>query len=292
MKNSSKLLLGITIFLSLNFLSKELIGDFSRKHLFEPLLENPIKEDQGIPDFLRQKYTYLGKGNQAFVFLSEDKKHVLKVFRPLFPSFQISIFGKKYRFRPLKLPFAKTLMEKIYAQEFAEQKEKDLQSFVNAYAFLKEETGLEYLHLAKTKPLGEKLELYDKIGVQHLLNLDNTCFLVQKKTDLLYPTLASFLQKNEIDKAKELLASFVNFSYGLIKKGVDHPTSIERNLGCIGLSPFQIDVGRVFIKDLPLDTQIEQFIQTTQHMSKWISAKAPDLEPYLKSLIEERKSLF
>ncbi len=296
MKKWKKVSLYTSIFLALNFLCKELTDDFSIGHLFQPVPQNSfpqMNDPENLSSMLHQKYTYLGKGNQAFVFLSEDGEYVLKLFRPLFPSFYYTLFGKSHRIRPVKFPFAKTILEKIYAKEFSDQKRKDLQSFVNAFTWVKEETQLEYLHLEKTNHLKHTLKIYDKINSLHSLDLDNTCFLIQKKTNLLYPTLASLIQRNELDKAKQLISAFVDLSSGLIAKGVDNPTSIERNLGCMGLQPVQIDVGRVFMaKDLDASCKANQLTHSARHMSKWLTRKAPNLVPYLEETIEKKKEAF
>jgi hypothetical protein len=227
------------------------------------------------------------------VFASEDGEHVLKVFKPHFPYFHYHLFGSPFKLGISKLPFAKTLFEKIYAKECKEQKENEFQSYVNSFELLQKETQLEYLHLAQTDHLQVKLKLYDKIGILREIDLDSTCFLVQRKTDLLYPSLASLIKKGELQKAKQLIRSFVDLSFKFILKGIDNPTTVEKNFGCIGLQPVQIDVGRVLIMEdfEQMGPKIDQIYYSVHHMKKWLAPKSELLSRYLDETVEEQKSI-
>ena len=90
-----------------------------------------------------------------------------------------------------------------------------------------------------------------------------------------------------------MISAFVDLSSGLITKGIDNPTSIERNLGCMGLQPVQIDVGRVFMaKDLDGLCKANQLTHSARHMHKWLTRTAPNLVSYLEETIEKKKEAF
>ncbi len=298
MKKWIKVTLSTAIFFTLNTMCKSLTDDFSMDHLVPPSSKNSkwarIDEPSNIRNILAQKYTYLGKGKQAYVFASEDGEHVFKLFKPHFPYFHYHLFGKPFKIGVSKLPFAKSIFEKLNTAHCEEQKEKEFQSYVNSFELLKKETELEYLHLAQTEHLQHKLQLYDKIGILHEVDLDNTCFLIQKKTDLLYPSLAALIKKGEVEKAKQLLQSFVDLSFQFILKGIDNPTTVDKNFGCIGLRPVQIDVGRVLIMESFEKTgpKIDQIHHSVHHMKKWLAPRSDILSKYLDEIVEIQKNTY
>ncbi len=296
MKKWIKVTLYTAIFFTLNTVCKGLTDDFSLNHLVRPSLKGSrwarTDEPKDLKNILAQKYTYLGKGKQAYVFVSEDGEHVFKLFKPHFPYFHYHLLGKPCKIGVSKLPFAKSIFEKIYTKQCEEQKEKEFQSYVNSFELLKEETELEYLHLAQTDHLQHKLQLYDKIGILREVDLDDTCFLIQKKTDLLYPALASLIKKGETEKARQLIQSFVNLSFQFILKGIDNPTTVDKNFGCIGLKPVQIDVGRVLVMESFAKTgpNLDQIYYSVHHMKKWLTPRSKILCEYLEEMVEIQKN--
>lgn len=283
-------------FLILNFLCKQATGDFSIHFLEQTEPAGSKWETHEVPTFLKnlltQEFTYLGKGKQAYVFLSQDKEHVLKVFKPLAPYFRLSFFGKKYKVTCSQIPLAKQIFKFLCSEECAKAKDYTFQSYLNAFTFLKEETQIEYLHLTKTETDLPTLTIYDAIGVVHALPLNSTSFLIQKKTELFYPRLAHAIENKEISFTKELLSNFVDFYLCFTEKGVVNPSCFEGNIGCIGSKIVQIDVGRVFRKqDLDPTLKEEDFripknqiLQNTKHLKKWLSQKAPELCDYVEEL--------
>lgn len=296
MKRWAKLTIYTAVFFTLNTVCKSLTDDFSLNHLVLPSSRDSkwarIDEPANLKNILAQKYTYLGKGKQAYVFVSEDGEHVFKLFKPHFPYFHYHLFGKPCKIGVSKLPFAKTIFEKTHRKECEEQKEKEFQSYVNSFELLKEETELEYLHLSQTNHLQSKLQIYDKIGILREVDLDNTCFLIQKKTDLLYPSLASLIRNEDTQKAKQLIESFVDLSFKFILKGIDNPTTVDKNFGCIGLKPVQIDVGRVLVMEDFEKTgpNLDQIYYSVHHMKKWLAPRSKILCEHLEEIVEKQKN--
>jgi hypothetical protein len=295
MKKSYKILLCVVSFFSVNFLCKTLTDDFSTHFLITPAEMDSEWASQEVPHNLKsllgQKYTYLAKGKQSYVFVSEDGDHVLKLFKPLPPFIAVSFFGKTFHIGLAKIPFANLLLIDPKSPSYQQARDLEFRSYLNSFSLLPEETKLEYLHLAATNHLQKKLTIYDKIEVLHQIDLDSTSFLIQRKTDLLYPTLANLLNSKETDKAKLLLKNFVEFYFDLIEKGIVNPTTIEKNLGCLDLKPIQIDVGRILTsQDLKLSSSevpLTQIYHSTSHMKKWLRTRSPELLVYLKQIEEE-----
>lgn len=295
MKRSYQVALYLSSFLALNFLCKSLTDDFST-HFLVPAADkgsiwNISQQPAGLKELLSQKYTYLSKGKQAYVFISEDQKHVLKLFKPPAPFLEVPLFGKKFHIGLAKIPFVKSLCIDYSSPSYQTVRDLEFQSYINSYHLLPEKTLLEYLHLAQTDHLNTQLKIFDKIGVLHTINLDSTCFLIQKKTDLLYPTLSTLLKHKEIEQAKLLLSNFVDFYFDLIDQDIVNPTTLEKNIGCIDFRPVQIDVGRVLRpQDLGHEEKVPltQIYKSTSHMKKWLKTRSPSLYLYIKQIEEEK----
>lgn len=287
--------LSIGVFFTLNSICKTLTADFSVQDLIAPSSKNSsyanLKRPENLEKILEQKFTYLGKGKQAFVFASEDGEHVLKVFKPHSPFTSIRFLGKPRKVSFSKIPGMKFLFRSLHSEEIEQQKEKDFQSCVNSFFFFPKETELEYLHLAESNDLHRTITIFDKIGVVHKLNADTTCFLLQKKADLLYPTLDSHIQKKDFKKAKELLTSLVELSFSFVAGGIDSPTTVEKNLGCMGGRVVLIDTGRVLQrKDFSnMGPKIEDMDHCVHHMRKWLKEKAPFLSDHLEEQVQIQK---
>jgi len=267
-----------------------LIDDFAPSYLIHPNAET--KQTTLPPSaILSQEFSYLCKGQQAYVFVSKDGNYILKLCKKPSPSFSVSLFSKKYTIRCSKFPFAKDLFSRLCPQLIENQRIKDLQSYQTAFSLLQEETKLLYLHTNITNHLQQKLHLRDKLGFLWKINADTSCFLLQEKTDMLYPTLHSHIQKHREKEARQLLASFVHLNFQLLQCGIQKPTTIEANIGCLGTKAIQIDVGRIcirkdFSKTGPLWEEIEYGVH---HMKKWLYKHAPHLLPHLEECIIQEK---
>jgi len=256
MKKYLKVTSAVVLFFTLNLICKNLTTNFSTDFLVPPTDAGSEWDIPSSPDnlneMLDQKYTYLSHGNQAYALESEDRKYVLKLFRSAPPTIRFSLFRKKLKFNSGKLPFVQLLFQRFYSEKCQEIRDLAFRSYVNSFSLLKNETQVEYLHLATTSHLKKSLIIYDRIGILRSIDLNSTCFLLQKKTDLLYPTLAKLIQNNELDSAKEILSNFVQLGSQMIKQEIINPTTLKKNIGCLGLHPVQIDIGKVLRKqDLP-----------------------------------------
>ncbi len=230
---------------------------------------------------LNQPFYYLGKGAQCYVFVSQDDQYVLKLFRlyHLRPPFWIT---------SLRFPFSleNYRLKKIAAKEH--ELAKDFESYKIAYKDLKEETGLLFEHLNKTTSLGISIDLYDKIGVHHRLDLDSTEFLLQKKASLFYPSLEAWIQEGNLQQAQEVLSDLVAYLAARAQKGIfDKDPDINTNFGICQGKLIQIDVGR-FRKDPSRknpSTYREDIIRITDHLHQWLEEKEPSLDRHLQQEI-------
>jgi hypothetical protein len=223
---------------------------------------NAAWETRDAPVDLKQKFRYLGKGAQSYVFASEDGKYVLKLFRTRY-------------FRPHR--------QKVKLS-------KEFNSYKIAHDELHEETGLVFLHLNKTHHLQQKITLVDKVGIAHTLDADQTKFLVQKRAKLLYPGLQELAEMGKIEEAKSALSSLVDLLVSRCQKGIfDKDPDLNTNFGLIGSRPIQIDIGRFKKDPSQVDVKVykNEIIRITDNLHQWLMARYPDLDEHLRRKLNE-----
>ncbi|MDN3506476.1 MAG: hypothetical protein P0S96_04530 [Simkaniaceae bacterium] len=237
------------------------------------------EKQQTIPN---GPYHYLGKGAQVYAFVSEDGKHVLKFYRqnraghPLF--FLKTLLPSKLGNRLL------ATVEKRRAKRL-----KDFTSFTLAERFLKQETGLETLHLEATRsPLW--IVLYDKIGIKHTLDLSQMQWLLQEYAEPTYTSLKSWIQQGREEEAKAQLSKLVALLKSRCEKKIfDKDPDLETNFGFTKDGPIQFDVGRFRVdptRSSP-DVYRSDIIRITDKLCSWLDKRAPSLSTHVREEIEK-----
>ncbi len=244
------------------------------------LAYHPEWEVESSPagNILDQRYHYLAKGAQSYVFASEDGKYVIKFFRiyHLTPPLWLTALSLPIYLQPYKV---RKMIEK--GQELS----KDFESYAIAYKEMKEETGLLYLHLNKTDHLGKQLTIVDKIGIAHVIDLDKTEFLVQKRAALVFPSIDRFMLNEGIDAAKEAVSNLVGLLVCRYEKGLyDKDPDLNTNFGFIGTTPIQIDIGR-FRRQQDHPNPRDEICRITDNFRQWLDQKYPPLSEHLKQEI-------
>jgi hypothetical protein len=257
-----KLLLFVVCFFSVGRFCKKQTDGFTVASTQFDLPRNPDWATLERAVGLEQKFTYLGRGAQSYVFASEDGQYVLKLFR------------KRY--------LRKSRREAKLVKEF--------NSYKLAYDVLRKETALVYLHLNKTTHLRQKITLVDRLGIEHPLDADQTYFLVQKKAELLYPGLEKLAREEKIEAAKEALTRLVGLLVTRCQKGIfDKDPDLNTNFGLLKEEPVQIDIGR-FKKDLArADANVyrEEVRRVTDHLHQWLMVRYPELDDHLRKKLDE-----
>lgn len=227
--------------------------------------------------YLDQSFTYFDKGKQSFVFLSEDGQFILKFFN--------NNYRKKIRYYSWleQIPFLKAWAKerKLY---FIEKLERTFQSYSLAEEILKDETALIYVHLEPTSSLKTNVHIVDKIGIHHTIRADEYAFLIQKKADLVYPTLSTLKKTGQKEKAQALIHSLIELLKNKYQKGIaDNDSLVRTNIGFLEGRAVQIDVGPFSLDPAMQDPTIyvPEILKTTRHLKKWLSQNYPDLLPFL-----------
>jgi hypothetical protein len=243
-------------------------------------------ERQKIHAICEKPFYYLAKGSQAYAFISDDGEYVLKLF-------------KCYHLTPVtwleKLPLPQSLDH--WRDETIQKRQKKidatLQSYKIAENVLKKECGILALEILPSPSFQQEVEIVDKIGRQYRLNLANYGFILQKKADLIYPTLSRWIKEGNISQAKKALTSIVDLVIQRSKKGIqDSDPDLHKNAGLIGTKAVFIDVGS-FHKNLNAkNPQVFQqdLLKITNTLKNWLNAQSPELAKHLEEEIAKKSA--
>lgn len=259
------------------FLEKNIISNkpYDPQHDTFPLSDN---EKKTIQDILSQKFTYLGKGCQSYVFQSEDGKYVIK-------------FLKYQRFKPQPFLFHLTFlpgMETYLNKKIATKQVKLnrlFQSWKLASDYLKKETGVIYVHLNKTDFLQQKIHVKDKLGFSHTFDADQIEFLIQKNVKMICPAIKELMKQDKEEQVKTLLVSLVDMILAEYSQGFgDRDHALMQNTGFDQTgNPIHVDVG-LFTQDNNFKNSSiykHELFSKTYKFRIWLKKNYPSLEEFL-----------
>lgn len=186
--------------------------------------------DPAPRSILSQKFTFLGEGAQAIAFASEDGKYVLKLFkmRRFTPSYMDQLCPHVVRRRLKNLHWV-------------------FNGYRNAYQDLRRESGLVWIHLAKTSTIHQTLTIFDRDGIEHHIDADATEFVIQENAELIFRRLTRLYKegkKSELEKAIASIQALVQ--YRIDKGYVDRDKAVSNNYGFVGNRAIQFDIGRLY----------------------------------------------
>ncbi len=228
----------------------------------------PIHIDEQAPpphlaDIFSQRFVYLTKGGQCYVFVSEDGNYVLKFFKHHHlraPAF--------YQYLPFLRPHARKKQAAL-KEAFA--------SHQIACRELKKETGLVYLHLEKNRSFPFTVKIVDKLHIEHPLPLGLFEFVLQKRATLLYSHIDALMQKGDVEGAKQALAQALQLIQTCRQKGIlDTDANLSTNFGFIEGEAIQIDTGRLS-KPTPFPDYRPRGIEEVKH---WLNSHYPELTEF------------
>lgn len=209
-------------------------------------------------------YRYLGKGGQSYIFVSEDDRYVLKLFR----SSRLNNLKLFYTVFPTR-----ALQTKIDAQE--ELMKQTLKSYSIANQYLKDETGLIGIHLGQDSNFDTPLTLVDKLGINHTLNPNDYPFVIQEKAILVKEKIAQLMESGKLLEARLALTHLFALIEARQEMGIaDGDPNLMKNFGFCGDRPIQIDGGRFSLLPLPPN---DKFNQSKEELQNWIHLHYPEL---------------
>lgn len=257
------------------FTIANITSEFSPDPRWETHLLSP-DEQEFVDSILSQDFYYLGKGCQSYVFLSVDEEYVIKFF-------------KYQRFRPQAwldyLSFISPV-EKV-RQAKIEKKRRKLEGVFTSWKIgfdhLQEETGLVYVHLNKNDSCGKLLTIYDKMGIKHALDVDKMEFLIQRRADMLCPTIDNLMLDGKTEEAKILLTKLVKMVSSEYERGLaDNDHALMQNTGVYHGKPIHVDVGQFVQNEKVKDPEVahQEIFNKTYKFRIWLQ-QHPELITHL-----------
>jgi len=253
-----------------------LISNITSVNEFDPrwkIRDLTVAETEGVREMLNQDFHYLGKGCQSYVFASQDDKYVLKFF-------------KYQRLRPQQwleylsfFPFIDSYLHKKIKDK-RRKMEVYFRSWKIAFDHASEETGIVFVHLNKGHDLNIRLKIFDKMGLQHLLNMDDFEFMIQKKASMLCNVIDDYMAKRDLSRAELMLEELVQRLLSEYKRGIaDNDHALMQNTGVVDGIPVHIDVGQFMFGEFVKDPQfyMQELFTKTYKFRLWLKEKHPDL---------------
>jgi hypothetical protein len=225
------------------------------------------EEQSEVDRILSQKFTYLARGSQAFAFISEDGKYVLKLFKQ-HKWHPRNIFGY------LPLPFNPYYKDYLVRQG---KQHAVLSSCRLALLHVKKDTGVLYAHLNPTKLNIPPMSLVDKHGKSWTLDLSKSCFLLQKRAELFYPHVEGLMREGDVNGAKYAITSTLKLLDRFISMGVfENNAILRKNFGFIDGEAVQFDIGK-FKFDASRKPDKQEIRVIAKNFHRWIGKNYPEL---------------
>lgn len=204
-------------------------------------------ERKQLDEILSQPFYYLGAGSQSYAFASQDGKSVIKFFRMKHQIFHV---------------------KDLWTGDRSEERKENLFSIYDshklAFEEMKEDAGLIYLHLNKTKHLNKKIKLIDKLHRSYTVDLDHVEFVVQEKAELIFDRLKTILHDKK--KVNTALVEVMHLVKRRMQKGIaDHDKAVTHNFGFVGDRAIQLDIGRIYRGHKPKD-----YDRILERIDKWL----------------------
>jgi hypothetical protein len=233
-----------------------------------------IKDAQKI---LNQPFRYLAKGRQCYAFESEDGQYVLKFMKC--QRFKTSWFSRW-------LPNSARKIKK---------KSKSKKALFSSYFIAKnecpKETALLFLQLNAKSLFHKKVQLIDKLGRIHEVDIDKTPFVIQKKITPVFTALQRVLEKGDSEQACSLLKQITDVIATLSKRGIrdaDAALIKHNNLGFEGDSIAYIDIGTFkHVSRKKRAKFLRKDYQSLDRLCDFLERQNPELACYVKQEIAQ-----
>lgn len=234
-----------------------------------PHLKTSQTDISAIKSLLNQEFLYLGQGNQSYAFESADRQYVIKFFKfnHLKPSFFDDEKSSTRRLKKLKRIFS---------------------SHELAYNEDSEQSGIIYMQLTPDGSFNQTVQLRDRMGFQHAIDLSKVIFVLQYKAIPTRQLLAEFAAKNNSDATIAHLNLLLDLYIADYKRGImDDDHNIMYNTGFYNGKPIRIDIGKL-VKNPELhnaDVFMKDLHKIVYHrINKWLNSHDPNHEIVMEAL--------
>lgn len=228
---------------------------------------------------LDQPFNYLASGSQSFVFISADKKFILKFF-------------KHYRWKtPFYISWIPFLKES-WTKRRVDGLKATYQSCLFCIEEFKQETALIYMQLNPSDTIQKTIKLHNRLGKSYSISLNEMSFVLQKYAE---PTSEHLLKlkalKEDATAKLHIRALFTNILQKRTKGFTDKDPNFLNNFGFVNGEAVSVDVGGL-IKDPKKDNSYfcnHELKKVARTLLPWLQKHYPELLPYTTTLINEIK---
>jgi hypothetical protein len=266
------------------------LSAISSNRLFEPTWQTrPLSPDETNErdHALSQKYRYFGKGGQCYAFFSEDGNYVIKFLKQ--KAYEVPFWHHlipiPYLFNHYKEKKRLRRLDKI---------QRDFFSYKVAFENLQEITGVLYVHLNPTQDLKKGCTLVDLLNIEHQIDLNQFDFILQKRSSMIYPTLALLIKEKNSRGAQSIIDQIIGLIVYRCQKGYeDWDPDIRTNCGLLNDRVIKIDVGR-FIENLQMKDKTMCSLELSRIMTPlndWLKIEDPELAAYCDEAVKRALSM-
>ena len=230
---------------------------------------------QPAPEYLFQSFYFLDSGVQFYVFIGEDQKTVLKLFKHHHtgPSYELLNLFPERLIKPILHKRERRMCSL-------------LKSVALAQARLADETGILYTHLEKSKGALGNITLYSPLGIKHTLNLDQTEFVLQKRVDPTVKRLYKLFSNRKVDEAITCMKSLLTLVEARSSSGVKNKDKrLLQNTGFFEDKPIDVDLGSFALlkpHDHP-DRSLKERKRMILQLIKWVDQNYPEYVQEVKA---------
>ncbi len=257
------------------------VGTITSDLSYDPRWETPllsIKQQEQVDRALSQSYSYLARGCQSYVFISQDGNYVIKFFK-------FQHFRPKYWISLLNfIPFVKEYEERNRAKK-KKLLETSFKSLEIAFNSLRDETGVIFLHLNKTNDWKRTIMIQDKLGLSHELDLGQLEFVVQRHAENIVSSIEHMMEAHQEIEAKQLIDRLLAMLVSEYLRGfADNDHALMQNTGVLDGYPVHIDVGQFIYNPIVKNPEVykKEIFDKTFFFHQWLEKHYPELGSYLK----------
>lgn len=258
--------------------------DFSYSYELEPNVPVVVSEEtkENILKALDQKFIYLSRGQQMTAFESEDHRYVIKFYNP-------RTFVKEswfHDFRKMKRLCSMKWISGAYIKR-KEKLSKISKCNRLAFADLKDESGILYVHFNAATMIPKMIEVIDKDENVVLMDLRKCPFVLQDKVIIATKYFDDLLREGKTDEMKASIANLADLFISRALKGYsDRIQTLHNNYGFLNNRPIQLDVGKLVKTSDGSSMPPNDIMRIFRQLEGSIAEKYPEFEIYTKELLE------
>lgn len=221
-------------------------------------IEPLVSEKQGeICEILQQPFSYLSKGKQSYVFVSQDQEYVLKLF--YFDMSRIQL-GQNCLRKIREWLQLEEIQERASSFKFA----RNFTACKLAYELAQKQTGVVFVHLNPRLVGLPIINVKDRLGIKHQIDPTLYRFALQKKGEPFQFILSQDNKEPMIESYFSLLKEIA--SLGLVNEDLH----FEKNYGFMDGRAVLLDFGNLSLHPDRAQSQAAFF---AKKLGLWLGKK-------------------